>query len=69
MTKMEETNCFCENYDCRWSVTLSRSEGEEPSRRVCGWPVKHATPPVVSTYLDFLRPDESLGKERHLLKE
>ncbi len=29
----EETNWFCKNHDCRWSVTLSRLQGKQPSLR------------------------------------
>ena len=68
--KTEEANWFCENRDCRWSVTLSLSPREEIGPRcVCGWPLKRANAPVASTYLEFLYNDESSGKQQHTQKE
>ena len=70
MNKTGETNWFCENQDCRWSVTLSQSESEKPGPRcVCGWPLRRAAPPVVSTYLDFLRQDETIETQGRPPKE
>jgi len=70
MVKMEEADWFCENRDCRWSVTLSLSPRAEASPRcVCGWPLRRADAPAASTYLEFLHNDEKLGKQPHARKE
>jgi len=70
MVTTEEAIWFCENRDCRRSVTLSPSPREEASPRcVCGWPLQRANAPVASSYLEFLRNDESLGKQRQTRKE
>ena len=70
MTKTGQANWFCENQDCRWSVALFQPEREGPALRcVCGWPLRRVAPPVVSTYLGFLRHDETLEKERKPPKE
>lgn len=70
MVTTEEAIWFCENRDCRRSVTLSLSPREEASPRcVCGWPLKRATAAVASSYLDFLHNDESLGEQWHTRKE
>ena len=70
MRKTEEADWICENRCCGRSVTLPLSDREEISPRcVCGWPLKRANPPVVSTYLEFLHHDESLGNQRHNPKE
>jgi len=70
VVKTEKAKWFCENRDCRWSVTLSLSPREEASPRcVCGWPLKRANTPVASTYLEFLHNDESSGKQRQTRKE
>jgi hypothetical protein len=70
MAKAEEANWFCENRDCRWSVTLSLSPREEIGPRcVCGWPLKRTNAPVAFSYLEFLHTDESLGEQRHTRKE
>lgn len=70
MVKKEEATWFCENRDCRWSVTLSLSPREEDSPRcVCGWPLKRADAPDASSYLEFLHNDEMLGKQPHARKE
>ena len=70
MVKPEEVKWFCENRDCRWSVTLSLSPREEIGPRcVCGWPLKRASTPVAFSYLEFLHNDESLGEQRHTRKD
>jgi hypothetical protein len=70
MVKTEEATWFCENRDCRRSVTLSLSPREEDNPRcVCGWPLKRANAPDASSYLEFLHNDESLGEQRHIRKE
>jgi hypothetical protein len=70
MVKTEEVNWFCDNRDCRCSVTLSLPPREEiVPRCVCGWPLKRANSPVASAYLEFLHNDESLGKQRQTQKE
>ena len=70
MVKTEEADWFCENRDCRWSVTLSLSPRAEASPRcVCGWPLKRADAHIASTYLEFLHDDEKLGKQLHARKE
>src|SRR5271157_172460 len=58
MMKTEGVNWYCENRDCRRSVTLPLSLREEITPRcICGWPLKRANAPVVSTYLEFLHDD------------
>jgi hypothetical protein len=70
MMKTEGVNWFCENRDCRWSVTLPLPSREEIIPRcICGWPLKRANAPVASTYLEFLHNDESFGKQRQTQKE
>jgi hypothetical protein len=70
MMKTEGVNWFCENRDCRRSVTLPLSLREEITPRcICGWPLKRANAPVASTYLEFLHNDESFGKQRQTQKE
>ncbi len=70
MNKVMETNWFCENRGCGWSVTLSVSDREETTPRcVCGWPLRRVNPQLASPYLEFLHMEQSSEKHGQTRKE